>query len=1052
MNPAETDELRRAQEALAASEARFLRVMKGGNDGWWDWDLLADRIYHSPRWWSMLGYVPDELPPNASLWRRLMHADDLPAVELVLTSALANGPDVFEVEFRLRHKDGHWVPQLSRGCIERDATGRAVRMSGANTDLTARKEAEQAQRESELSQRLLLERMADGVFVAQDHRFVFANPALPALLGRAVDEVVGAGFDAIVHPDHLATWAARFRQRVGAGPEPVSQYEVAMVHRDGRPVWVELRASRIEYHGRPAVLGIVRDIGERRRADEALRAARRLAQDTLDGLTAHICVLDATGRLLSVNEAWRSFGAHGGGEPSRIGVGADYLRVCDASAAAGDADARGFAAGLRDVLERRRDAFDHRYLCRTPEGPRWFLARVTRSRGEGAVAVIVAHEDITAQVEAEQRIANLHERLSMAIQGAGYGVWEYELGSGRLLWDEQMLRLYGHTPESFDGRSDTWRACLYPDDRAAVDERFAQLMAGARVDHFEFRAVRASDGALRHIEANGYLQRDGEGRPQRLVGMNRDITAQRDAEAALRESEQRWQFAIEGAGEGVWDWHVAEQRVVYSRRWKTMLGHADEEIGSGFDEWRSRVHAEDLPAALEALTAYFEGRASSYSVEMRMRCRDGTWKWILARGLVVARDAEGRPLRMVGTHTDLTDRKTAEAERERLEGEVRQAQKMEALGTLAGGVAHDFNNVLAGILGNVSLARQDLGAGHPVQRNLDLIQRAALLARSRVQQILAFSRRRAQMLTVQDLGPIVQESVQLLRATLPAVARLECRAAPQPLPVLCDAMHLQQVLMNLCTNAWQALRGSSGRIEVGVAEARFEPGGPRPAGASTGPHAHVWVSDDGCGMDAAALARIFEPFYTTKPVDQGTGLGLSVVHGIVTAHGGAIEVESEPGRGSTFHLYFPLVAAAEDGQPAEAGDSAAAPLGQGEHVLYVDDDELMVLTVRMLLERGGWRVTTHGDGAAALAAVRATPRAFDLVVTDYNMPGCTGLELARDLLALRPDLPVVISSGFISDELRGRARELGVRGLLHKENTVEELASLVRRLAQRTPG
>jgi len=223
-----------------------------------------------------------------------------------------------------------------------------------------------------------------------------------------------------------------------------------------------------------------------------------------------------------------------------------------------------------------------------------------------------------------------------------------------------------------------------------------------------------------------------------------------------------------------------------------------------------------------------------------------------------------------------------------------------------------------------------------------------------------------------------------------------------------------------------------------------------PADLPSGRFAQLWVGDDGCGMDAATQARIFEPFYTTKPVGQGTGLGLAVVHGIVTAHGGAIRVESAPSQGSRFHLYLPMAdAPTETRRPARTVEQP--PRGNGQHVLYVDDDELMVVTVQSLLERAGYRVSTLTDGRAAVEAVRAEPGAFDVIVTDFNMPGFSGVDVVREVARIRPDLPVAISSGYISDELRGQARSLGVRGLLHKEKTVEELAPLIRRvLVQRS--
>jgi len=242
------------------------------------------------------------------------------------------------------------------------------------------------------------------------------------------------------------------------------------------------------------------------------------------------------------------------------------------------------------------------------------------------------------------------------------------------------------------------------------------------------------------------------------------------------------------------------------------------------------------------------------------------------------------------------------------------------------------------------------------------------------------------------------------------------------------------------------LKDGTGRIHIGLESTTLdEAAAQRLGGLPCGAYAHLWVSDNGVGMDEATRERIFEPFFTTKPVGQGTGLGLSVVHGILAAHHGAIEVDSAPGQGSTFHLYFPVV---EHAQAAAAvrPEPLESTRGHGEHVLYVDDDETMVVMVERLLERAGYRVSSYHDANQAIAAVREHPSDFDFVVTDFNMPECSGLDVARELAGIRPELPVVISSGYITDELRGQARDVGVRGLLEKQNTFEELGSLVGRI------
>jgi signal transduction histidine kinase/CheY-like chemotaxis protein len=398
------------------------------------------------------------------------------------------------------------------------------------------------------------------------------------------------------------------------------------------------------------------------------------------------------------------------------------------------------------------------------------------------------------------------------------------------------------------------------------------------------------------------------------------------------------------------------------------------------------------------------------------------------------------------TYTLLRRAGRAQRTRRELEAQLREAQRIEALGTLAGGIAHDFNNIVAAILGNVALARGEIPADHPAQRTLEQIRRAGTRARGLVQQILAFGRHQLHVPVNQPLQPLIEEAVSLLRPTLPATVTLELSVVAEPLHALVDATQMQQVLINLCTNAWHALEGRRGRVCIGL-EALDVDDPRRTAPGTTlapGRYAHLWVQDDGVGMDAATQARIFEPFFTTKPTGVGTGLGLPVVHGIVVAHHGVIRIDSTPQQGTVVHLYFPAVDAAALPGVEEHVEAEAA--GRGQHVLYADDDEVIVLVVERLLAQAGYRVTALRDGRAAVAAVQTDPEAWDLVVTDFNMPAVTGLEVARAVKAARPGLPVIISSGYITDALRAQAASAGVSRLVHKQNMMEELLPAVREL------
>jgi len=394
---------------------------------------------------------------------------------------------------------------------------------------------------------------------------------------------------------------------------------------------------------------------------------------------------------------------------------------------------------------------------------------------------------------------------------------------------------------------------------------------------------------------------------------------------------------------------------------------------------------------------------------------------------------------------DLSASKRAEAQRLALENRLRESQKMQAVGTMAGGIAHDFNNILSAILGNVELAQQDTQEGSAALTSLSEIEKAGRRARDLVRQILTFSRNEPPRRTPMQLSEVVHETVRLVKVTLPPGVELKVVEAANCSGVLADATQVEQALLNLCTNAILAIGRDKGwvRIEVGNTELNF-PECSR-IGVPPGHYVDLSVKDSGSGIDPATLQRIFEPFFTTRQVGQGTGLGLSVVHGIMQTHQGGIDVGSTPGLGSTFHLYFPVC---ELALPAIAEPPAApaAVHGQGRHVMYVDDDQALVFLVERVLRRKGFTVTSFTDPFEAQATLAERAQDFDLLVTDYNMPGFSGVDLLRSAKALRPDLPVALASGYVTPEIEKSAFEAGANALVYKPNDVNELCETVQRL------
>jgi len=525
-----------------------------------------------------------------------------------------------------------------------------------------------------------------------------------------------------------------------------------------------------------------------------------------------------------------------------------------------------------------------------------------------------------------------------------------------------------------------------------------------------------------------------------LIGVSRNVTERKQVEERLRLQAA----ALEAAANGIVIADRSGAILWVNAAFTRLTGYeAAEVIGENPRILKSGQQGEGFYAQLwDTITT-----GEVWHGEIVNRRKDGS-VYTEEMTITPVRATGGEISHFVAIKQDVTDRLRSEEGRMQLEAQLHSLQKLEALGTLAGGVAHDFNNILGAIIGNVELAAQDVEPHNPALASLDEIRKASRRAAALVQRILAFSRQQPKSLRVIPLEPVVEDTVNLLRATLPA--GVELRTCCDPVPkVLADATQMEQVLLNLCTNAWQAIDGSVGRIDIALDTVSGGEAGAHP-NLRPGQWARLTVKDSGTGMDRATVARVFEPFFTTKPPGRGTGLGLSVVHGIVTAHGGAIEVDSEPGKGSTFRVYLPAATATAGADASAAQVAPQRPSRRGQHVLFLDDEEPLVYLATRTLERLGYRVSGFTNAAEALEAVAANADAFDLVVTDLSMPGMTGLDVAREVRRRRPDLPVVLASGYITGELEAQAKRAGVLELIYKPNTVEELCAVVRRHAEAT--
>ena len=539
---------------------------------------------------------------------------------------------------------------------------------------------------------------------------------------------------------------------------------------------------------------------------------------------------------------------------------------------------------------------------------------------------------------------------------------------------------------------------------------------------------------------------DGDGgRVIRLIGSNIRIDSRKRAEEALRESEERLRLAVQASNVGLWDWELGSNRVRYSREWKAQLGYAEHEIQSDFEEWRRRVHPDDLPEAQAKVQRYLADPKGAHEVEFRMRHKNGSWRWIFVRA-ELHRDGEGRPLRFLGCHLDVTERR-------QLEERLQHAQRMEAIGQLAGGVAHDFNNLLTVIQGNTELLRDAMASrSAPHDEALSELTLATERAAALTRQLLTFSRRQRLEARPLDLNAVVRHLFGMLQRLIGEDVRLRLELDPAPLVIRADPGLLEQMLVNLAVNARDAMSGG-GQLAVETRRELLAAGEPQQPEAKPGPYARLRVSDSGTGIAPEHLPHIFEPFFTTKEVGKGTGLGLATVFGSVQQHGGWVRVMSEVGRGTCFEIFLPL--SAEDEASIASGNRSHTlppePTRErgAESILVVEDEEPVRRLVQRILSRAGYRVLSAASGVAALELLEQPGFEVDLVLTDLIMPGgISGQELGRLLRERRAELRVLYMSGYTgeggSSDVPDRLRLPAGARLLNKPFTPAALIEMVR--------
>lgn len=849
------------------------------------------------------------------------------------------------------------------------------------------------------------------------------------LIGRTVDEV---------WPEQAAQLNEQLR-RAFAGEETVEE-----VTRDGRVWRVRMLAVHDESGHAEWVLARANDVTRTRTTELALASSELRVRRILEELPGPVLALDLDHMSVDfvnaafcdlLDESESSLRALGADVVSKL-VHPDDLDFIMGRFAALFAAADGEVIASRFRGRRADGVWLHVHTRNV------VFARHPNGRPRTMLTVITDESDRHAAFEALTEAAR---RLREAQQIGHMGSWEWDIPGGGLTWSEEMFSIWNIDPAQ--GAPD-YRAFLAtipePDRSDMVDVLTTAINSGAEAFRLEHRVTRA-DGLEPRIQCRGSIRRDASGRALTVAGTSQDVTELRLALEAARTSEERYRLAAAATNDVLYDHAlIGGDRVIWNAAIGAVFGYTlDETHTTSFGWWLERVHPDDRSRVGASLAAAISAARQHWSEEYRFRKADGQYAVVLDNGYLMP-GPDGAIQRIIGSMTDDTARRA-------LDTRLRQTAKLDALGTLAGGIAHDFNNILAGIVGFADLARDDVQQHSEVAEYLAEITAATRRARDLVRQILTFSRKDDARRVPVPLTPLVEETRRLIRATFPSTVDIQvdiqvASADATPLVVEADSTLLQQSLLNLCMNAEYAMRGRQERVlQISLTEEHVPEGDAVSRGLRAGVYAAIRVHDTGIGMSPDVVERVFEPFFTTKPVGEGTGLGLAMVHGAVTSIGGAVEIHSTVGTGTSVTMLLPLVDARDHAERADHAATTTRPL----RVLVVDDEPMIRKVLTRLLERLHHVPLVVPTPDAAHALIADQSQHIDVLLTDQTMPGMTGDALARAAKQLRPQLSVVLMTGYTGNLKLAELAEIGVTALLEKPIDAERLATTLAGIASR---
>ncbi len=898
-------------------------------------------------------------------------------------------------------------------------------------EVAERKLAEEALQESEGELRRLFAAMTDVVLVLNaDGYYVKIAPTGSMNLYRPPDELLGKKVHEVLPKEDADKILEQIKRALEKRRTINFEYALDI---GSKEVWFDSKVSPLTDN---TVFWIAHDITAHKQAEEALRESEKKYRELVENANSIIMRRDNAGNVTFFNEFAQSF--FGYSEEEILGKNVVGTIVPQVESTTG----RDLRLMIEDIAVNPNSYANNENENMRSSGERVWIAWTNKpvfDENGGIREILCIGNDITGRKRAEEKLRESETQLRQIIDLVPHMIFVKDWDGKYILVNEAVAKANNLSVSALTGK---YQADFHSNSselqRMLQDDR--EVMMTGETKFIPEEPFTDARGNLRFHQATKVPFHIFGHKTPAVLGVAIDITRNKQAAESLRESEARLDLAIRSAHMGVWHIDLIENKRHFDDQVCHLLGIARAKFTGTAEEFYKAVHPDDREMLAAALARSIE-QDVLYEKEYRVVWPDGSVHYIITRGKLF-RDEMGQPVRMNGLVWDITEPKRAEEEREMLEAQLRISQKVEAIGTLAGGIAHDFNNILQPIIGYTEMELNELSPSNPVRKSLEQVLKASLRAKELIRQIMAISRSTQEQHRIPtDISSIIKEALTLLRSTLPT--SIEMRQKIRKGVALADSTQIHQVLMNICTNAAHAMN-DKGILEVRLSTvdlSESDLAGQAIFDLKPGPHLKLTVSDTGCGMDAKTRERIFDPYFTTKEVGKGSGLGLAVINGIVKRHEGAITVQSQPEKGTMFTIYIPSL----DVRPETTVRVNDLPLRGSERILLVDDEPTLMEMGTSLLERLGYKVTSQTDSVKALEIFRSSPDKFDLVITDYTMPKLTGLDFAREVLRVRPDMPIMLCTGFSEKITPDSVKELGL-GFLMKPYGMRQMSEAIRKI------